>query len=109
MNFHFFSLEPDAKFGQPEITHKGFGWIEFETEESALAAVANMNGFEIAQTILRVGRAITPKSAISGGSSAPSASATAAVQAAAASISAKVSALENENSPQATKFVSNYL
>ncbi|VUZ57648.1 unnamed protein product [Hymenolepis diminuta] len=95
-------LEPDVKFGQPEINHKGYGWIEFETEEAALAAVTNMNGFEIAQTILRVGRAITPKSAIAGGSTVPSASATAAVQAAAASISARVSALEHENASQSS-------
>lgn len=99
------SLEPDVKFGQPEINHKGYGWIEFETEEAALAAVTNMNGFEIAQTILRVGRAITPKSAIAGGSTVPSASATAAVQAAAASISARVSALEHENASQSSNDV----
>nr|CDS33989.1 expressed protein [Hymenolepis microstoma] len=95
-------LEPDVKFGQPEINHKSYGWIEFETEEAALAAVTNMNGFEIAQTVLRVGRAITPKSAVSGGSTVPSASATAAVQAAAASISARVSALEHENVSQSS-------
>ncbi|VDM33801.1 unnamed protein product [Hydatigera taeniaeformis] len=85
-------LEPDVKFGQPEINHKGYGWIEFETEEAAIAAVTNMNGFEIAHTLLRVGRAITPKNVTSPGI-APSA----AVAAAAASISARVSALENEN------------
>ncbi|VDK46931.1 unnamed protein product [Taenia asiatica] len=86
-------LEPDVKFGQPEINHKGYGWIEFETEEAAVAAVTNMNGFEIAHTLLRVGRAITPKSVTSSSGLPPSA----AVAAAAASISARVSALENEN------------
>ncbi|CDS40428.1 Poly U binding splicing factor half pint [Echinococcus multilocularis] len=87
-------LEPDVKFGQPEINHKGYGWIEFETEEAAIAAVTNMNGFEIAHTLLRVGRAITPKSVTSSSSSLPP---SAAVAAAAASITARVSALENEN------------
>lgn len=94
------------KFGQPEINHKGYGWIEFETEEAAIAAVTNMNGFGIAHTTLRVGRAITPKSATSNSSSAPSASATAAVAAAAASISARVSALEHESAMQSSGDVS---
>ncbi|KAM7541071.1 hypothetical protein Aperf_G00000023973 [Anoplocephala perfoliata] len=65
-----------------------------------------MNGFGIAHTTLRVGRAITPKSATSNSSSAPSASATAAVAAAAASISARVSALEHESATQSAGDVS---
>ncbi|VDD76710.1 unnamed protein product [Mesocestoides corti] len=88
------SLEPDVKFGQPECNHKGYGWIEFETEEAAIAAVTNMNGFEIAHTLLRVGRAITPRNS---SNSTSAALPTAAVAAAAASISARVSALEKEN------------
>ncbi|KAL5111957.1 hypothetical protein TcWFU_004370 [Taenia crassiceps] len=92
-------LEPDVKFGQPEINHKGYGWIEFETEEAAIAAVTNMNGFEIAHTLLRVGRAITPKSVTSSSGLPPSA----AVAAAAASISARVSALENENTSSSSR------
>lgn len=90
------------KFGQPEINHKGYGWIEFETEEAAVAAVTNMNGFEIAHTLLRVGRAITPKSVTSSSGLPPSA----AVAAAAASISARVSALENENTSGSSRPVS---
>lgn len=90
------------KFGQPEINHKGYGWIEFETEEAAIAAVTNMNGFEIAHTLLRVGRAITPKSVTSSSGLPPSA----AVAAAAASISARVSALENENASSSSRPVS---
>lgn len=45
--------------------HKGFGFIEYATNQSALEAIASMNLFDIGGQFLRVGRAITPPNASS--------------------------------------------
>ncbi|KAL7062920.1 hypothetical protein AAHC03_0137 [Spirometra sp. Aus1] len=97
------TLDPDVKFGQP-TRHKGYGWIEFESEQAAIDAVASMNGFELAGQLLRVGHAISPKNtsgsltfSLTGSANATQnqAASASAVAAAAASISARVMALDN--------------
>lgn len=44
--------------------HKGYGFIEYETLQSALEAIASMNLFDLGGQYLRVGRAITPPNAL---------------------------------------------
>eukprot|EP00794_Sanderia_malayensis_P005472 gene5472-6156_t len=50
------SLSPDSVTGK----HKGYGFIEYETQQSANDAIASMNLFDLGGQYLRVGRAITP-------------------------------------------------
>merc|ERR1719376_717353 len=40
--------------------HKGYGYIEYETLQSAQEAISSMNLFDLGGQYLRVGRAITP-------------------------------------------------
>ncbi|KPM08253.1 poly(U)-binding-splicing factor PUF60-like protein [Sarcoptes scabiei] len=40
--------------------HKGYGYIEYESEQSMIEAISAMNYFDLAGQHLRVGRAITP-------------------------------------------------
>ncbi|XP_027206294.2 poly(U)-binding-splicing factor hfp isoform X1 [Dermatophagoides pteronyssinus] len=40
--------------------HKGYGYIEYESEQSMVEAISAMNYFDLAGQHLRVGRAITP-------------------------------------------------
>lgn len=40
--------------------HKGYGFIEYDTPQSAQEAIASMNLFDLGGQYLRVGRAITP-------------------------------------------------
>lgn len=40
--------------------HRGYGFIEYETTQSAHDAIASMNMFDLGGQHLRVGRAITP-------------------------------------------------
>ena len=40
--------------------HKGYGFIEYETAQSAQEAIASMNLFDLGGQYLRVGKAITP-------------------------------------------------
>lgn len=50
------SLVPDPLTGK----HKGYGFIEYETLQSANDAVASMNLFDLGGQYLRVGKAIAP-------------------------------------------------
>jgi len=40
--------------------HKGYGYLEYDTEKSAQEAISSMNLFDLGGQYLRVGRAITP-------------------------------------------------
>lgn len=72
------------------LKHRGFGYIEYDVEQSANDAVASMNMFDLGGQLLRVCKAITPPEDAAGGI--PTAAA-----AAAASATAKVMALEAEH------------
>ncbi|VDP37865.1 unnamed protein product [Schistosoma mattheei] len=96
------SLYPDPKCSG---RHRGFGYIDFESEEAAIAAVSSMNCFDLAGQQLRVGRALTPKGVplpfeLNANKSLNTIStnpiSTSAVAFAAASISAKVMTLSAE-------------
>lgn len=73
--------------------HKGYGFIEYETPQSANEAIASMNLFDLGGQFLRVGRAITPPNALMGPSSGSSVMPTAAAVAAAAA-TAKIQAMD---------------
>jgi half-pint family poly-U binding splicing factor len=42
--------------------HKGYGFIEYTTNQSALESIASMNLFDLGGQLLRIGRSITPLS-----------------------------------------------
>lgn len=44
--------------------HKGYGFIEYTTNQSALEAIASMNLFDLGGQLLRIGRSITPLSTL---------------------------------------------
>ena len=70
--------------------HKGYGFLEYENQQSATDAIASMNLFDLGGQYLRVGRAITPPaSAQSSNGTLPPAAAMAA-----AAVSAKIQAQE---------------
>uniref|UniRef100_A0A1I8HWZ1 Poly(U)-binding-splicing factor PUF60 n=2 Tax=Macrostomum lignano TaxID=282301 RepID=A0A1I8HWZ1_9PLAT len=50
------ALVPDPK--RPE-RHKGYGYIQYETNQAATDAMGSMNNFDLGGQLLRVGRAIT--------------------------------------------------
>ncbi|XP_043287741.1 poly(U)-binding-splicing factor half pint-like isoform X2 [Venturia canescens] len=79
--------------GSSPHRHKGYGFIEYETMQSALEAIASMNLFDLGGQHLRVGRAITPPNALMGPPSATSMMPTAAAVAAAAA-TAKIQAMD---------------
>ena len=70
--------------------HKGYGFLEYENQQSATDAIASMNLFDLGGQYLRVGRAITPPSSAqtSNGTLPPAAAL------AAAAVSAKIQAQE---------------
>jgi len=78
-----------------EGRHKGYGFIEFESVQSAQDAINSMNGFDLGGQYLRVGRAITPPDTVNQGGAGlvnktmPTASAVAA-----AAATAKIQALD---------------
>jgi RNA recognition motif-containing protein len=45
-------------------SHKGYGFIEYSTNQAALESIASMNLFDLGGQLLRVGRAITPPNAL---------------------------------------------
>lgn len=79
--------------------HRGYGFIEYETEQAVSDAIAAMNMFDLGGQFLRVGRAITPPNCLEAGGPqavsvpAPSVMPTAAAVAAAA-VTAKIQAME---------------
>ncbi|KAK0047755.1 poly(U)-binding-splicing factor PUF60-like isoform X2 [Biomphalaria pfeifferi] len=73
--------------------HKGYGFIEYDTLQSALDAVTSMNLFDLGGQYLRVGRAITPPDTAFTPSVPPAAMPTASAVAAAA-ITAKLTAMD---------------
>lgn len=74
--------------------HKGYGFIDYDNEQSASDAITAMNLFDLGGQFLRVGRAITPPNCLdSTPSSTPSVMPTAAAVAAAAA-TAKIQAME---------------
>nr|CAH8827489.1 unnamed protein product [Trichobilharzia regenti] len=83
-------LNPDPSKLQK---HLGFGFIEYESVQSAIDAIANMNMFDLGGQYLRVCKAISPPEEINIVSKIPSAAALAA-----ASVTAKLNAMEAENS-----------
>ncbi|XP_012283460.1 poly(U)-binding-splicing factor half pint isoform X3 [Orussus abietinus] len=79
--------------GSSPHRHKGYGFIEYETMQSALEAITSMNLFDLGGQYLRVGRAITPPNALMGPPSGTSMMPTAAAVAAAAA-TAKIQAMD---------------
>lgn len=80
------TLAPDTMPGK----HKGYGFLEYENQQSATDAIASMNLFDLGGQYLRVGRAITPPaSAQTSNGTLPPAAALAA-----AAVSAKIQAQE---------------
>ncbi|XP_074114980.1 poly(U)-binding-splicing factor hfp isoform X2 [Cotesia typhae] len=79
--------------GSSPHRHKGYGFIEYETMQSAFEAIASMNLFDLGGQYLRVGRAITPPNALIGLPSIVSMMPTAAAVAAAAA-TAKIQAMD---------------
>lgn len=73
--------------------HKGYGFIEYSTNPSALEAIASMNMFDLGGQLLRVGRSITPPNLTSPPRESNSRLPTAAAIAAAAA-TAKIQALD---------------
>ena len=53
-----FKLVYDRETGKP----KGYGFCEYKDQETALSAMRNLNGYEIAGRTLRVDNACTEKS-----------------------------------------------
>uniref|UniRef100_UPI00358F03E8 poly(U)-binding-splicing factor PUF60-like isoform X2 n=1 Tax=Myxine glutinosa TaxID=7769 RepID=UPI00358F03E8 len=72
--------------------HRGYGFIEYERNQSASDAVASMNLFDLGGQYLRVGRAITPPTALVSTSLPGGLPPAAAV--AAAAVTAKITAQE---------------
>lgn len=73
--------------------HKGYGFIEYSNNASALEAIASMNLFDLGGQLLRVGRSITPPNLTSPPRESNSRLPTAAAIAAAAA-TAKIQALD---------------
>lgn len=74
--------------------HRGFGYVEFDTEQAATAAVMSMNRFDLGGQLLRVTKAISPPDGINTNpvlSHLPAATAVAA-----ASVTAKLLSMETE-------------
>jgi poly(U)-binding-splicing factor PUF60 len=92
--FEAFGKIKSCKLAQSQYPgrHKGYGFIEYETDQSSLDAITSMNLFDLGGQYLRVGRAITPPNCFDG-PAAPSTMPTAAAVAAAAA-TAKIQAMD---------------
>jgi half-pint family poly-U binding splicing factor len=76
--------------------HKGYGYIEFDTEQGMTDAISSMNLFDLGGQYLRVGRAVTPPEVKhTGVSNHPPSALPAATAMAAATVTAKMTALES--------------
>ncbi|GLH16611.1 Poly(U)-binding-splicing factor half pint [Gryllus bimaculatus] len=85
--------------GSTPNRHKGYGFIEYETQQAAMEAIASMNLFDLGGQYLRVGRAITPPNAlqaskVSKGPSGSSSMMPTAAAVAAAAATAKIQAMD---------------
>jgi len=76
--------------------HKGFGFIEYDTNQAAQDAINSMNLFDLGGQLLRVGKAVTPPEGTL--TSAPTPQMPTASAIAAASITAQIQVQEAENS-----------
>lgn len=95
-NFGLISLYPFSLIQDPHHHgfHRGFGYVEFDTEEAATAAVVSMNRFDLGGQLLRVTKAISPPDGISTNPVVGHLPAATAV--AAASVTAKLLSMEVE-------------
>ncbi|VDP10678.1 unnamed protein product [Soboliphyme baturini] len=87
-------INVDLPKGPLQGKHKGYAYIDYDTPQAAVDAVASMNLFDLGGQYLRVGRAITPPQAQqyivpSSNSTLPTAAAVAA-----AAVTAKIQAME---------------
>jgi len=89
--FEAFGKIKDCSLVSDNVTgkHKGYGFVEYETHQSANDAIGSMNLFDLGGQYLRVGRAITPPANASTTGPLPTAAALAA-----AAVSAKIQAQE---------------
>lgn len=78
--------------GQSPNKHKGYGFIEYTTNQAALESIASMNLFDLGGQLLRVGRSITPPNALS--SPARDSRLPTAAAVAVASVTAKIQAMD---------------
>ncbi|CAG2101768.1 unnamed protein product [Medioppia subpectinata] len=74
--------------------HKGYGFIEYDGDQSALDAITSMNLFDLGGQYLRVGRAITPPNCFDGPGAPPPSSMPTAAAVAAAAATAKIQAMD---------------
>jgi len=83
-----------AKSGKS--THRGFGYLEFDTPQAVKEAIEGMNNFDLGGQYLQVGRCITPPEALTylGFTSATASALPNAAAQAAAAVTAKIQAQE---------------
>nr|CDS28592.1 poly(U) binding splicing factor PUF60 [Hymenolepis microstoma] len=89
-------LIPDSQ--QSGSSHRGFGYVEFDNEESAIAAVVSMNRFDLGGQLLRVTKAISPPDGIN--TNPPVNHLPAATAVAAASVAARLLSMELDQIPE---------
>ena len=92
--FEAFGKIKSCKLAQSQYPgrHKGYGFIDYETDQAASDAIASMNLFDLGGQYLRVGRSITPPNCLDGPAALSTMPTAAAVAAAAAT--AKIQAME---------------
>ncbi|XP_046912138.1 poly(U)-binding-splicing factor hfp isoform X2 [Dermatophagoides farinae] len=110
--FEAFGKINSCKLAQSQSgKHKGYGYIEYESEQSMVEAISAMNYFDLAGQHLRVGRAITPPNCFEASTPQVTASLPTAAAIAAAAATAKIQAMDamanstgttTSNAPQTT-------